>query len=476
MEKSKIRKLLYALREEFYPKDESFLNNINQIKITLNDDPNSTQYFCLCKGEFINFNKDKKHEKYVIFSSEFQINLFTDIDELFLDSTFKICPKNWYQLLNLFGYIKKKEFYIPLGFVLMSSKNEDLYLEIFEQLKKIIFKITKKKLPKIKIMCDFELGLRRAIKNSFEDCSLQGCYFHYCKAIWNKIKKLHLFKKKLRIHMMFLSFTIKAYPFIQDGKREDYCAKIESFCTSLKGNYVKFNEYFVKYWKKANIFNFTELNNNTIRNRTNNICESFHRKLNYEISHFHPKISFLIAHLKKITKKYYEDYINLIISNSNIKKSNEENYISSDIIKFMKKFIYTHKENINIDSLNQYIVSEKNNFSELMISILNILGPFDYDIIDNLKDLFNEFLDNESRNDDNLNNNNIEEEKESSSDEKELENKKTVKKESLTSEEKYLINGDVLIEEHIQKRKKIKKITTAESKNLLDDLVYKENN
>ena len=60
--------------------------------------------------------------------------------------------------------------------------------------------------------------------------------------------------------------------------------------------------------------------------------------------------------------EYYEEYISLIISNSNIKKLNNENYISSDIIKFMKKFVCKHKENINIDALNQYIVSEKNNF------------------------------------------------------------------------------------------------------------------
>ena len=69
----------------------------------------------------------------------------------------------------------------------------------------------------------------------------------------------------------------------------------------------------------------------------------------------------------------------------------------------MKKFICTHKENINIDSLNQYIESEKNNFSDLMTSILNVVGPFDYAILDTLKDLFNEFIDNSSNNDNNHN-------------------------------------------------------------------------
>ena len=37
MEKSKIRKLFYTIREEAYPKDDAFLNNKKEIKIKLNE-------------------------------------------------------------------------------------------------------------------------------------------------------------------------------------------------------------------------------------------------------------------------------------------------------------------------------------------------------------------------------------------------------------------------------------------------------
>ena len=62
---------------------------------------------------------------------------------------------------------------------------------------------------------------------------------------------------------------------------------------------------------------------------------------------------FLLPFKKNIKKILCLLYKYIISYNSNIKKSKDENYISSDIIKFMKKFICTHKENINIDSLNQ---------------------------------------------------------------------------------------------------------------------------
>ena len=43
----------------------------------------------------------------LFFVSDFQLNLFSDINEIFIDATFKVEPPNWFQLLNAFRiYIK----------------------------------------------------------------------------------------------------------------------------------------------------------------------------------------------------------------------------------------------------------------------------------------------------------------------------------------------------------------------------------
>ena len=66
--KGKIRKLLYSIREETFPKDEAFLNYINQITIKLNDNNrNNEEAFCLYKGDFFNFHKNNKLERVIIF-------------------------------------------------------------------------------------------------------------------------------------------------------------------------------------------------------------------------------------------------------------------------------------------------------------------------------------------------------------------------------------------------------------------------
>ena len=82
------------------------------------------------------------------------------------------------------------------------------------------------------------------------------------------------------------------------------------------------------------LFNYIELDNEKIISRTNNIVESFHHKLNHQVSHFHPKCSYLIEESKKITKSYYDIFItNLSIINKNNKNYK---YLSYDTINFIK--------------------------------------------------------------------------------------------------------------------------------------------
>ena len=118
--------------------------------------------------------------------SEFQLNFFSEVNELFIDGTFQIAPKNWYHVLNI-GYNKNKNFYMPLAYVVLISKTKEIYKEILHKLVELIkYHIKKESYEDIKIICDFEIGLREAIKDEFQFCILQGCYFHYFKAIWKK--------------------------------------------------------------------------------------------------------------------------------------------------------------------------------------------------------------------------------------------------------------------------------------------------
>ena len=91
---------------------------------------------------------------------------------LFIDDTFKSSPRNFYQILNIIGYIPKKDLFIPIfSSLLVASLNL-----------KIDF-------AKIKFMADYEINLRNAIIKIFPNSEIMGCYFHYIKNLYNKLKE-----------------------------------------------------------------------------------------------------------------------------------------------------------------------------------------------------------------------------------------------------------------------------------------------
>ena len=145
------------------------------------------------------------------------------------------------------------------------------------------------------------------------------------------------------------------------------------------------------------------MDNNTIKNRTNNIVERFHKKLNHEIEHYHPKCSFLVERLKKITKNAYDNYV--IKLHKNDSKEKDDNYLASDIIAFIKRFVGKHRVNLDIENLTQYLNQDKDNFYNLMYSIINSFGIFNENILDNIKDICKENKIKEANDNNNIDNN-----------------------------------------------------------------------
>ena len=94
----KIKNILQELREGSYPKDDEFLDNIELIKIDLGiSDELKNLNFCPAKINLYNQEKNKI-ERFAIFTTVFQLKMMAESDELFIDVTFKVAPKKYYQL------------------------------------------------------------------------------------------------------------------------------------------------------------------------------------------------------------------------------------------------------------------------------------------------------------------------------------------------------------------------------------------
>ncbi|KAF6215930.1 hypothetical protein GE061_000267 [Apolygus lucorum] len=99
-----------------------------------------------------------------------------------MDGTFKTVPNSppSRQLFTIMGTVENKVY--PIVMALMEGKDKTSYEELFQEL------LDTYDLRPVKIMTDFESGLRSALRNKFPHAVLKGCWFHYAQAIIRKVR------------------------------------------------------------------------------------------------------------------------------------------------------------------------------------------------------------------------------------------------------------------------------------------------
>lgn len=115
--------------------------------------------------------------------------LFYQILSIFKNVLFftQVCPLKWTQLFIVFGTLS--DTCVPLCFSLLPDKLERSYNCMFSQIKNAL---TSRELE-LSASCfisDFEQNIGKCFNSNFDDAiKILGCYFHYGKAIWSRVKK-----------------------------------------------------------------------------------------------------------------------------------------------------------------------------------------------------------------------------------------------------------------------------------------------
>lgn len=292
-----------------------------------------------------------------------------------MDGTFKSTPKNYYQLFNIIAYIEQEKFYIPIAYILMKNKSFELY---FKLLKEIKFHVKINNInvdfKNINFICDLERSLIKPIKEVFNKSRINGCYFHYVKALWKKMKSYGLTTKNMIDKSKIIIFGCKIFPFILNKEKKNYINDLFEFAKKSNSNYEKFIKYFKRSWLNSNFLNFDEICDGEIYNRTNYICESFNHKINIAVGYPHSKLGVLIEKLKEITINYYQSYINKLFNN-NLNQINSIN-LFNDIKNFLEKFLKKYNNNISINLIIQEEGELKIDFESITLNVLKELYNF----------------------------------------------------------------------------------------------------
>ena len=150
--------------------------------------------------------------RHIVFPSAAMMSLLSKAKQWYVDATFKVVRKPFYQLLSIHAFIKKDGAlkHIPLCYVLMSHKRKRDY--------RAVLRAVVDKLPQTPELKKFYLTSRRQC-GSFghvlgDNVKHIGCVFHWTQTVWRKIQEVGLstaYKKKNALYKYVSFLYIRAF-------------------------------------------------------------------------------------------------------------------------------------------------------------------------------------------------------------------------------------------------------------------------
>jgi hypothetical protein len=113
---------------------------------------------------------------------------------IFVDCTFSIVPKGFYQCLIIMVYSQPHKSYVPVFYVLLPNKQEMTYIYCMQA----INFICGNELNPHSFTCDFEKALLNALQLQFPKANQILCLFHWKQAIKRKLEALHIPKELIK--------------------------------------------------------------------------------------------------------------------------------------------------------------------------------------------------------------------------------------------------------------------------------------
>lgn len=136
--------------------------------------------------------RNDKENSIVGFSTEQNIKVLCDVKKIYVDGTFKSCPKNFTQLFTIHGL--KNDVYLPLVFFLLPNKLSTTYTCAFQHVIRHSISIAGVSCFPTDIFIDFEPAIHSAAAEVFPNAKISGCRFHLGQSWWRKIQSLGLTK------------------------------------------------------------------------------------------------------------------------------------------------------------------------------------------------------------------------------------------------------------------------------------------
>uniref|UniRef100_A0A0C9RF33 MULE transposase domain-containing protein n=1 Tax=Fopius arisanus TaxID=64838 RepID=A0A0C9RF33_9HYME len=220
--------------------------------------------------------------------------------ELYIDATFKVCPKNpkVAQFFTIMAQVDDAA--VPIAWAHMSNKTAEAYRVILAHFRQELA-------PHIQptvVHLDFERSEEIAVRQVYPETTLLHCFFHYVQAMFRQLKtKLGdvgmnrmqnwplaqgVFRKLLALALLPAESILPSYEWL-----------IENTPNDIREFYAEFFHYYQTWWlTRVRPERYSVYGHNT---RTNNAIEAYHRVLHCDCGD-HPGIWKFTGHFILLSK------------------------------------------------------------------------------------------------------------------------------------------------------------------------------
>ncbi|XP_052271651.1 uncharacterized protein LOC127872359 [Dreissena polymorpha] len=123
-------------------------------------------------------------QRHIVFATTEQLGELKQSRKWFVDGTFKLVKRPFYQLVTIHAFVRKGEDtkQVPLVYILMSRRTKQDYIQVLSSIHRYLDS------PLVEwFMVDFEAAAWQAIRDVFPGCVIKGCVFHWVQRIYRKV-------------------------------------------------------------------------------------------------------------------------------------------------------------------------------------------------------------------------------------------------------------------------------------------------
>lgn len=155
----------------------------------------------------------------IIFATRSKLLALGRCETIYVDGTFKTCPRLFKQLFTIHGLFGRCV--VPLVYVLLSDKSAKTYYELLGLLRDAVSEAGATLNPR-NVLSDFESGFVTAISRQFPNAKHSGCHFHFGQALWREMQHLKL-TRACRVDLDIKTFfqSCVALAFVPEGEVVD---------------------------------------------------------------------------------------------------------------------------------------------------------------------------------------------------------------------------------------------------------------